>query len=108
MITINLSILHFRKVQILVGLFFFILSIILIWYLIVMRPAQVEANRIAEEASLKMQEQQELLKALESITSPVSIPNIKPETNPIEGNISEVNPVVQANPFSGIYQNPFE
>jgi|GEM_PF-4253922 len=102
------TILHFRKVQILVGLFFLILSIILVWYLAVIRPAQVEAKRIAEEASLKMQEQQEFLKALEAVTSPASIPNIKPETNPIEGNISEVNPVEQANPFSGIYQNPFE
>ncbi len=37
-----------------------------------------------------------------------SAPVIEPVTNPLEGEILDVNPATNTNPFSDTYKNPFE
>ena len=38
----------------------------------------------------------------------LSLPSIDPQSNLLENKVPELNPVQQANPFSGSYQNPFK
>lgn len=51
---------------------------------------------------------EEAVKQPLSTTTAGTLPEINPQSNPVENKIPEVNPVERANPFKNIYKNPFE
>jgi hypothetical protein len=48
------------------------------------------------------------LKPAEKQTEPSPFANIEIQSNPLEEKVPELNPVENANPFSGSYKNPFK
>ena len=53
-------------------------------------------------------EEQAAENAVESVLNPPTLPEIDPNSNPVEDKLPETNPVQKANPFADVYKNPFE
>jgi hypothetical protein len=54
---------------------------------------------IPEETSGEVEQEQ---------TSVPTLPEIEPESNPVEDEIPDLNPTESTNPFEGAYSNPFK
>lgn len=83
-----------------------IMAIILV-VLIIAGGVGLYINKQAKQATETVEEQA-AEKAVGSVLTPVSLPDIDPNSNPVQEKVPETNPVQRANPFSDVYKNPFK
>lgn len=75
-----------------------LIALVLLAWFVLSRVSSPEPVEEAGEEEVVLEEE-----ATAAVEEPVSEPE-----NPIEGEIPDVNPAANTNPFGGAYKNPFE